>query len=277
MRGPTSGPPFAGFASQGFLWLLLVITLTALFLAINAVQITSAGTGQRLLRRAVAPLTDLDTQLPSIHRELHEQAETNTASDTVSVPTFPIPIGIEKTRAATISQEELRAVILAESARQIYAEGMDVLAGLDPEAQRDTDFISTAGAIDRGLGLITEGNHNRILIAAVVLGLISAALTVLLFARLRSYGRLLAAGVLILAASLPALAAVVALRFGFRTAQDDAHRFVNDMLRLGIDALELPIRNYISLAVLGAALLALGFVQMLVATRATTTTLSANK
>jgi len=249
------------------LGLLLVAALTGLFLAINALQLTSPGTGQRLLRRAVATLTDIDAALPRIHSDLREQA-TSAAGGTVRVPGFPIPIDIRAAEAASISREGLRARLLEESAHKAYTEGMSVFAAADPEAQQNIELISTTGAIDRGLGLITKDSQTRIRIAAAVLAAISAALATLLFSALRSYGRLLAAGAIILAASLPLLAAVVAVRFGFRTAQDGADPFTYGLLQLGVDALWLPIRNYITLAALGAALLALGVVLSWVSARA---------
>lgn len=260
MKEPDLADPFVRVASQWFLALLLVVALTALFVAINAVQLTSSATGQRLLRRAVATLTDIDAALPHIHSDLLEEAAAGAPGDMVRVPGFPIPVEIPVAEAATLSQAELRARLLEESARQAYAQGMAVLAAADPEAQdqRNIELISTAGVIDRGLGLITSSNQTRFRIAVAVAGGLSAALAGLLLAALRSYGRLLASGAVILAACLPALAAAVALRFGFRTAQDGADPFTYNLLELGVDAMWVPIRNYIALAALGAALLALG-------------------
>lgn len=269
MREPDLADPLVRVASQWILALLLVVALTALFVAINAVQLTSSATGQRLLRRAVATLTDIDAALPHIHSDLLEAAA-GAPGAMVRVPGFPIPVEMPVAEAATLSQAELRARLLEESARQAYAQGMAVLAAADPEAQdqRSIELISTAGVIDRGLGLITSGNQTRFRIAVVVAGGLSAALAGLLLAALRSYGRLLASGAIILAACLPALAAAVALRFGFRTAQDGADPFTYSLLELGVDAMWVPIRNYIALAALGAALLALGVVLGWAAARA---------
>lgn len=254
-----TGPamPLLRIASQWLLGVLLALALTGLFLAINAVQLTAPGTGQRILRQAVAVLTDIDALLPQLHQDLREAAAT-AEEEAVPVPNFPIPIAMAKEEAAAISQQALRQRLLEESARQAYAGGMDILAAADPQAQRDVELISTAGAIDRGFGLITEDNHRRIGIAAGALGFIAALLALALMLAARSYGRLVAAGACILAAALPSLAAAVALRFGFRTAEEEADPFVKGLLGLGVDALWVPVRNYIALAALGAALLALG-------------------
>jgi uncharacterized membrane protein len=235
----------------------LALVLSGLFLTINAVQWTSAGTGQRILERAVAILTDIDAMLPRLQQELREAAAT-AAGDTVRVPDFPIPVELPKEEAATIGGGELRRLLLATSAQRAYEEGMDVFATADPDAQRDIEVISAAGVIDRGLGLISEDSHTRFLIAAGVLGLLASLLAALLLMAIRSYARLIAAGAIVSAATLPSLTAAVSIRFAFRSAQEEADPFVNGLLDLGVDAMWVPIRNYIALAALGAALVALG-------------------
>lgn len=257
MSGPAPAGPLFRVASQWLLGVLLALAFLGLFLTINAVQLTSAGTAQRILERAVAVLTDVDALLPQLQEDLREAALTAEA-DTVPVPGFPIPVELPKEAAATIGQEDLRRLLLAASAQQAYAEGMDVFAAADPDAQRDIELISTAGAINGGLGLLTAAKHTAFRIAAAALGLVATLLAVLLLAAVRSYARLVAAGSTILAAALPSLAAAVALRFGFRTAQEEADPFVDGLLELAVDAMWVPVRNYIALAALGAALLALG-------------------
>lgn len=257
MTGSGPAAPIVRAASQWLVGVLLALALMGLFVTIIALQLTSAGTGQRILGRAVAVLTDIDALLPKLQDDLREVADT-AAGDTVRVPGFPIPVELTRQEAATIEGEELRQRLLDESARQVYEEGMDVLAAADPDANRDVELLSTAGAIDRGLGLISESRHTGFQIAAVVLGLISVLLAALLMVTVRSYGRLVAMGAAVLGAALPSLAAAVAIRFGFRAAQEEADPFVNDLLQLGVDAMWVPVRNYIALAALGAALLVLG-------------------
>ncbi len=257
MNGPAPSGPLARTASPWLLGIFLALLLTGLFLTINAVQWTSAGTGQRLLRRAVAVLTDIDAILPRLQEELRQAAAT-ADGDTVRVPDFPIPIDLPREEAATLGGEELRRLLLATSAQKAYEEGMEAFAAADPAAQRDVELLSTAGAVDRGLGLINEDSHTRFLIAAGALAFFAALLAALLLMVVRSYARLVAAGAIITAAALPSLAAAVAIRFAFRTAQEEADPFVNGLLDLGVDAMWVPIRNYIALAALGIALLALG-------------------
>jgi hypothetical protein len=59
----------------------------------------------------------------------------------------------------------------------------------------------------------------------------------------------------------------VAVRFGFRTAQEEADPFVSGLLDLGVEAMWVPIRNYLALTVLGFTALFLTLVFIWVVTR----------
>jgi hypothetical protein len=257
MMGLSHREPLFHIASQWLLGMLLALILTGLFLSISAFQLTARGTGTRILQRAVAAITDIDALLPQLQQDLREAADSS-EEETITVPSFPIPIELPREEASELDTQELRQRLLEEGADMVYEQGLGVLAAADPEAQRDIELISTASLLDRGLGLITEDNHSRLRITTVLLAFLASILAVLLMSTVASYGRLVVAGTVVLAASLPFLAAAVATRFGFRAAQEEAGPFPDALLELGVDALWVPIRDYLALAALGGALLALG-------------------
>jgi hypothetical protein len=258
--GPTV-TPLIRIASQWLLGIALAVTMTLLFLAINAVQLSSEGAGQRLLGRSVAVSANIDAILPDLQAALREKAQEG-ESDPVRVPDFPIPVELSRDEAASLEGTALRERILEESAARLYQDGMWAWSAGDPKAEQDIELISVTGALRRGLDLITARNHNRFVAAAIVLGFLSAALGVALLASGRSWGRLVALSTVTIAAALPSLATAVTIRFGFRTAQEEADPFVSGLLDLGVEAMWVPIRNYLALTVLGftALLLALVFV-----------------
>lgn len=250
-----AGAPLLRIAFQWLLGAALVVILVALFVGINGVQLTSRGTGERLLRRAVAVTTDVDALLPDLERDL-QQAARDSGVATVRVPNFPIPVDFERDEAGGLKGDELRQRILEQAARRLYDDGMSAWAAADPESQRDIETISTAGILDRGLGLITEENHWRIVIATAVLGFLALVVAAALVMTVGPYARLAALSGVTLIAALPSLAAVVATRFAFRTAEEEADPFVEGLLDLGVSAMWLPIRNYLALSVLAFAVLA---------------------
>ena len=251
--------PLIRAVSQWLVGAVLAVTLALLFLAINAVQLSSEGVGQRLLGRSVAVSTNIDAILPDLQAALREEAQEGDA-DPVRVPDFPIPVELSRDEALSLEGTALRERILEEAATRLYQDGMSAWAAGDPDAEQDIELISVTGALQRGLGLVTAKNHDLFVVAAAVLGFLSAVLGVALLASGRSWGRLIALSTVTIAAALPSLATAVAVRFGFRTAQEEADPFVSGLLDLGVEAMWVPIRNYLALTVLGFTVLLLTLV-----------------
>ena len=165
---------------------------------------------------------------------------------------------LSREEAETLAGSELRDRLLNRSAELIYDHGMSVWTGGDPSASRDIERLSAAGLVDRSLGMIRGSTHTAFLVITVVLGIITLALGVLLWAMLPRDGRLLAMGGATLAATLPLLAAAVAFRFAFRTAEADGDPFVEALLDIGADGAWVPIRNFFTITLLGMGLLGTG-------------------
>ena len=241
-------------ASQWLIGASLAVMLTLLFLAVTAVQLSSQSLGERILRRSVAVSTNIDAILPDLQAALEAEAREGDA-DQVRVPDFPIAVDIPRDEALSLEGMALRERILSEAGATLYRDGMSAWAGADDDGDQRIETISVAGALERGLGLIMEKNHDRMVIAAVVLGFLSAALAALLVVSVRSWGRLVALSTATIAAALPLLAVAVGVRFAFRTAQEEADPFVYGLLELGVEAMWVPISNYLALTVLGFAVM----------------------
>jgi hypothetical protein len=265
--GPTSAVPLLRGALQWLFGSLLAVALIGFFLAINGVQLTSSGTAQRILSRATADLTEIDAMLPTIQADLVEAAEAS-EEDTVVVPHFPMVVELPREEAATISTAELRSLLLSEAAEAIYKEGMSVWALADPEAEQDIDILSPEGGVHRGLGFLSDDNHQALRIAAIVLGFISLALAVLILVSTQGMGRLVALGAALLGAAVPSLLGAVAVRFAFRTASEDQEDYLlTRLLDLGNDAAWLTLRNYTILTLVGLGLVIVGLALVLLEMR----------
>ncbi len=208
-------------ASQWLIGASLAVMLTLLFLAVTAVQLSSQSLGERILRRSVAVSTNIDAILPDLQAALEAEAREGDG-DQVRVPGFPIPVDIPRDEALALEGRALRERILSEAGATLYRDGMSAWADGDDDGDQRIETISVAGALKRGLGLIMDKNHDRMVIAAVVLGFLSAVLAALLVASVRSWGRLVALSAATIAAALPLLATAVGVRFAFRTAQEEA-------------------------------------------------------
>lgn len=240
-------------ASQWLAGILLTVVLMAFFVLVAGVQLTSEETGTRVHRRAVAALTDIDAILPSIEAGLGEGA-TSTQGGAVRVPDFPIPVELTAQEAASLHGGDLRDRILDESAAMLYDDGMSQWATADDEGTQSIERVSTAGIIKTGLGIVRDSRHTLLVIGAVLLGVIALLIAIGLTVSIRDWRmKLTVLGSITLAAALPCLAAAIAVRFGFKTAQTEADPFVDDMLWLGIDSMWVPIRDYLALSSVGFA------------------------
>lgn len=257
--------PLLRAASQWVIGVALAAMLALLFLAINAAQISSEGAGQRILRSSVAVGTNIDAILPDLQAALREEAREGAGA--VRVPDFPIPVDIPRDEALSLEGAALRERVLGEAGVRLYKDGMSAWADADADGEQSIETISAAGALERGLGLITGKNHDRMVIAAIVLGVLSAVFAVLLVASMRAWGRLVALSAVTIAAALPSLAAAVGVRFGLRTAQEEADPFVSGLLDIGVEAMWVPIRNYLALTVLGFTVMLLTLVFIWVGSR----------
>ena len=256
--GSSSAVPLLRGAFQWLFGSLLAVSLIGFFLVINGMQITSSGTAQRILSRATADLTEIDAILPTIQADLVEAAEAS-EEDTVVVTHFPMAVELPREEAATISTAELRSLLLSEAAEAIYKEGMSVWALADPEAEQSIDILSPEGGVHRGLGFLSDDNHQALRIAAIVLGFISLVLAGAFLVSTQGMGRIVALGAALLGAAVPSLVTAVAVRFAFRTASEDQEDYLlMRLLDLGNDAAWLTLRNYTILTILGLALVLLG-------------------
>ena len=244
-------------ASQWVLSGVLTAVVTALFLLVAGVQLSSEDTATKAHRRAVATLTEIDRLLPEIESEL-DQAEV-AEGQTVQVPGFPIPVQLTAEEARTVRGAELRERILDKAAGVLYEDGMDSWAATDGDAIQRIERISAAGAVKTGLGLATDSWHSAFVAGAVVAGALSVMLAAALAVAIRDWNmRLVALGSVVVAAGLPCLAAAIGVRFAFKTAQTDADPFVDSMLDIGVDAAWVPIRDYLTISALGFVVAGLG-------------------
>ena len=99
MTGPglISAVPLLRGAFQWLFGTLFALSLIAFFLVINAMQLTSPSTAQRILSRAVADLTEIDAMLPTIQADLAEEAQASQDA-TVTVPHFPMAVEVSRRR-----------------------------------------------------------------------------------------------------------------------------------------------------------------------------------
>ena len=254
-------------ALQWLSGILLAVCLMALFLVVNAYQLTEADTAQRILARAVATITEIDALLPAIRVDLAEAVQSGD-SPTVTVPLFPVPVEMTREEATAISTPELRSRLLDTAAGRAYREGMSALALGDPEPEQHIDPISPEGGVKRGLGFLSDNTNSALRIATWVLGGLSVVMGALVLLSTKGMGRVTALGACLLGAAVPSLVVAVGIRWGFRSSAEDQDDYLLvQLLSLGNDAAWLPLRNYTILCLLGLGVVMVGLTLVLLETR----------
>ncbi len=246
-----------GVALQWFLGALLAITLTAFFLSVVMVQLTSAGSSQKILRREVATVTGIASLLPLIEEDIGEAMAGN-ASGQIQVPNFPIPVLLDREEAGSLRGAELKERLLDEAAATLYREGQGAWSFGDPDSSQDLLRFSSAGALHRGFGVLTEDSHTAFTVVAIVLAALAGLLAFGLLMSIRSYTAIIVLGVVTAGVSLLSLAGALALHLIGKAAASQMDSFVGGLLDIAVDSMTVLVIDYSILLGLGLALAALG-------------------
>ncbi len=233
----------------------LAMALLALLFALNLLQLTAPGPAHRVLRRAVASLTEIDSLLVAHGPGLQRQADAG-PDGSVSMPDYPLGVSLSPQEARR-PPAEVRDLLLDRSAEQVYQEGA---AAFREEGQSGgAPLLSLRRAVRAGLGFLTAGNHDALRLTTLVLAVLCGALSGALVLLTRGYGRLIALGAAVASASLAflLLAAAVRLALGLAGLATDDYITV-ELLDLAKETAWLPARNGVAMGGLGLALVALG-------------------
>ena len=232
----------------------LALLIAALVLLWSWTQVTQQSHADQVLRATLVPLTEVDTLVAREHAALVDEAS-RSRGRSIAVPHFPLTVQIPAAELEEMSAEELRARILADSARQIYADGAEVFdrGGADGGG----GFLSAQRWLRFTLNRLTEGQSQL----ATVMAAFGAAATLValwwLLRMTRSWGRLRAAGIAVAAGGALALLAAVAMRLAIDAAAgrtDDP--FSASLLELGADMTGIPLRNAVIFLVVGVLIAA---------------------
>ena len=237
-------------------WIIAAMLIALLLVVWSAVQATEQEEAERILMRALVPLTEIDVFLEAKYESIVESAK-NSRSGIVTFPRYPLPITLPAAEVAAMSAPELRTRLLRESAALITADGIDAFRR---EPTGSTGGVFTAGgAVRWTVGRLTADTHDVtwLVLAAVLVFAIPGMILVLASSaprdRMRNVGGvLLASGLLVVVATLSAR---YALRVTAKGAADPLHEALLD---IGADTLSIVLRNAIIVVVLGAALIGLG-------------------
>jgi len=234
---------------RSFAAVLLAVAVFLLVVSVSCRQVTEPGNARHLIEGGIASLTDID-------RLLEDQADTlrlaaaSSEADTLDIPGYPLDIVVTNQEVIQSSNTELRAIILERSSALVYAQGIDAF---DRTGDQSIRRFSIQGLLEIGIGQLSESNHNRATLLAVVSLLATAALAAITAATSEGWGRMRSIGFAAAAGALPVILVVALLRLLVGSiGGDDA--FLHDLRELAREALAVPLRNGLIVGAAGLVL-----------------------
>jgi hypothetical protein len=184
---------------------VLVTVLAATLVVLHGLVLaTERGRAERTLRAVLPVLLDLDQALASHPNAIRAAADAGT--DRVAIPGLPLALAVPRSEALA-GGEQLRDAALGEAARTLYAHGPGVFRAPDAGREPTTDLFTSQWAVRRALGLMTDGAHDRLAQARLVMLVLTAGALGFLLLALESERWLLGTGGALVAAAI--LAAVM--------------------------------------------------------------------
>jgi hypothetical protein len=234
---------------------VLALSVFALLVALSLAQFASSDTSHKILRRAVAILTEIDPFLADNESELHTLAA-QAPEEGISLPDYPVQVTLTAAEAS-LPEQELRELLLDRSAARIYEQGMSAFE--EEGRAADIGVFSSAGAVKYSLGMLEDDTYDSLRLVVGGLAGLALLLAIALVLLTRGYGRLAALGAAVSLGALPFLVLAVTARFVLRLASEgEGDYLVVQLLELGKDMAWLPIRNGIAFSGLGLAFLIVG-------------------
>ncbi|MBI2766914.1 MAG: hypothetical protein HYX53_13515 [Chloroflexi bacterium] len=240
---------------SGFYSVVLGLLIFFLLLAVSLSQATAPGTARTVLEDGISSLTEADLLVAQYGDALRDQARaSNDAS--FAVPGYPIEIFLTKQELLTLSNGQLRDLLLERSSAVVYTSG---LGAFDRTGNQSLSTFSSEGVLEQLVGLLSDDTHAKARVATIVLALLAAGAAVLVVLRNDGFGRMRSLGVAAFAGALPGWALFYLIgRLAGRAGGGD--RFSRDIRTIVQSVIDIPTRNYLIVAITGAAIAAIAVV-----------------
>ena len=237
--------------------LLAVVLAVSIFVGTGALgfwQATAPGRVRDQLELGVAEITDIDTYMASTVPGLRQGAVQN-PSPTIQLPAYPIALSVTRQELLELQDPALRDLVLERAASIVYVQGLEAF---DQTGNQDVSLLSSEWFLERVIGLLTGGWHDRAQFTALLAFVVATVAAALIFARLGTVGGLRACGFATLAGSVPGFVFMAAGAYWFgNTGGGDA--FVRAIAAILETFFLVPRRDYLVVVTVGAFFVAVSY------------------
>jgi hypothetical protein len=232
---------------RAFLTALLAISLFLAVAALSFRQATSPGSARTILGNGIANITDID-------RLIAQDLNALSTGDVPPLPGFPIDIQLTRAEIDGKSAAEVRDLVLTRAADRVYDDGVHAF---DRTGDQAVSRFSGDGMLTTLADQLTRSNYHRATVAFVILAIIAALAAVALLLSAEEGRRLRFLGGSIVVAAVPGVVLSGAAWFivGSIGGSDPFHDAMHSLARSVIDV---PLRDFVIVLLLGLFILLLG-------------------
>ncbi len=235
--------------------ILLAISVFFLVGAISVRQVTEPRYAHALLESGIAVTTDIDPVIAENREALRQLVQASSAA-TFTIPDYPLDIVLSRDEITKTSDAQLRDLVLGRSASLVYAEGF---AAFDRTGNQQVSRFSSQGGLEFAVGQVSEDTHSLASLFSIVLVVTTAAAACFLLLVGHGWGRLRAVGFAVLGGAIPGLIFAVIARL-LADSAGGSDPFVADLRSIVRTTIDVPLRNYEVVVLLGVVLTAVAFV-----------------
>lgn len=238
----------SGEGRRNFVAVTLAVSIFILVVSVSCRQATAPGSARNVLEAGLVTLTDIDQMLaddgPAIRQSALESQEEHFV-----IPGYPLDIVLTREEVTGSSDAQLRELILQRSSGLLYAEG---ISAFDRTGEQKLRRFSLQGALEYGVGRVSQDTHDRATLIALV-ALVACAVSAAVVAAMGTgWGRMRALGFAAIAGAVPVVVAFFLMRLVVgQVGGDDP--FIAGYREITQSVLGVPLRNGIIVVLAGAA------------------------
>ncbi|MCL4241920.1 MAG: hypothetical protein KJ048_11260 [Dehalococcoidia bacterium] len=230
---------------------LFAVSVFLLVISLSVRQVTAPANVLGALQSGIAVVTDVNQLVADDAPRARELAR-NSDEQAFALPGYPLDIALSRAELLDLNDQQLTALLLQRSAALVYADG---LGAFDRTGEQSFNRFSSQGLIELGVSQVSRSTHDRATFASVLFALTTAGFGALLAATAEGWGRLRGLGLATVVGALPGVLIFGAL-YWLVGRLGGTDPFESDIRDIAGPVFQVPLRNFIVVAVAGAAMTA---------------------
>lgn len=180
--------------------ILAAVFVLATILVAGMYRVTSPGTAKEVLVPIIANATEVNQKVDENYQDLRSKARRSKGAN-IYIPDIGVTVSMKASDISSLSSDDLAGKVDIEVERQIYSKGY--MGNLPMESAHGVGEERAKAVIVTLVGAINKKTHSNLLWLLIIFGVLSLAFMVLCVVFCNAWGKLVGAGLVLIAAALP--------------------------------------------------------------------------